>query len=125
MMRIMNVEQVGRLVRQARKAQGFTQAKLAQFCLVGGRFLSDLENAKPTCEIGKVLHILFNLGIKIEVNDFSCITSFLPEAQQPAALAALQEGMAKTSGSTKRHHKRHKMRKKIRRLKNGQLKKIE
>ena len=33
------------------------------------RFISDLENGKPTCEIEKVLKVVANLGIKLEVNN--------------------------------------------------------
>ena len=39
---------------QSRKIQNFTQVQLAQLSNVGTRFLSDLENGKPTCEIDKV-----------------------------------------------------------------------
>ena len=53
---------------QSRKIQNFTQVQLAQLSNVGTRFLSDLENGKPTCEIDKVIKVLANLGIKLEIN---------------------------------------------------------
>lgn len=63
------VKDIGNLVKKTRKKQNFTQIEFAQLSNVGTRFLSDLENGKPTCEIEKVLKVLSNLGIKLEVND--------------------------------------------------------
>ncbi|WP_428040612.1 hypothetical protein [Devosia psychrophila] len=34
---------------------------------VGRRFLSELENGKPTAEIGKVLQVLTALGIDMQL----------------------------------------------------------
>lgn len=68
-MQIKTIEDVGKLVKETRKKQGFTQVQLAQLSNVGARFLSDLENGKQTCEVGKMLKVLANLGIKLEVKD--------------------------------------------------------
>ena len=54
---------------ESRKIQNFTQVQLTKLSNVGTRFLSDLENDKPTCEIDKVIKVLANLGIKLEVNN--------------------------------------------------------
>lgn len=56
-------------VKQRRKKLKLTQTKLAGLCNVGTRFISDLENAKPTCQLGKTLKILNSLGVKLEVED--------------------------------------------------------
>ena len=66
---IKSAQDIGKLVKEARKAQNFTQVQLAQLFKVGTRFLSDLENGKPTCEIDKVIKVLINLGIKLELNN--------------------------------------------------------
>ena len=68
-MQIKTTEDIGKLVKETRKKQGFTQVQLAQLSNVGARFLSDLENGKQTCEVGKMLKVLANLGIKLEVKD--------------------------------------------------------
>ena len=68
-MQIKTIEDIGKLVKETRKKQGFTQVQLAQLSNVGTRFLSDLENGKQTCEVGKMLKVLANLGIKLEVKD--------------------------------------------------------
>ncbi len=51
---IKSAQDIGKLVKEARKKQNFTQIQLAQLSNIGTRFLSDLENGKPTCEIDKV-----------------------------------------------------------------------
>lgn len=55
--------EVGELVRRVRKEIGMTQGDLAGSSGVGLRFIVDLEKGKPTCEIGKVMHVLQMLGI--------------------------------------------------------------
>ena len=57
--------QLGRIVRKTRKEMGVRQADLALTSGTGLRFISDLENGKPTCQIGKVLKVLQTLGIRI------------------------------------------------------------
>lgn len=56
-------------VKQKRKKLKLTQIQLAGLCNVGVRFVSDLENAKPTCELNKTLKVLSGLGIRFEVED--------------------------------------------------------
>lgn len=64
---ISSSEEIGKLVRIYRKEQSVTQAELAALCAVGVRFISDLENGKPTVELGKVLHVLKCLGLEVAV----------------------------------------------------------
>lgn len=68
-MLIKSVKDLGILVKETRKKQNLTQVELAQLSNLGTRFISDLENGKPTCEIEKVLKVVSNLGIKLEVNN--------------------------------------------------------
>ena len=68
-MKITSTKDIGNLVKETRKKQGLTQIQLAQLSNVGTRFLSDLENGKPTCEVEKTLKILSNLGIKLSVQE--------------------------------------------------------
>ncbi|MCH7894281.1 MAG: helix-turn-helix transcriptional regulator [Proteobacteria bacterium] len=58
-------EQLGQIVRKTRKEMGVIQSDLALTSGTGLRFISDLENGKPTCQIGKVLQVLQTLGIRI------------------------------------------------------------
>jgi y4mF family transcriptional regulator len=60
-------EDIGHCVRAQRKAQGATQAEFAALCGVGVRFISELENGKPTMALGKVLQVLECLGLELSV----------------------------------------------------------
>ncbi|MBX9724939.1 MAG: helix-turn-helix domain-containing protein [Candidatus Obscuribacterales bacterium] len=62
-MRIRNSEDLGQLIREARQALGLRQKDVAAFSDCGERFIVDLENGKPTCQIGKALHVALMLGI--------------------------------------------------------------
>lgn len=55
------------IVRQARKEAGLRQAQAAALCGVGTRFLSDLENGKPTLHLGKVLKVLHGFGLRVAI----------------------------------------------------------
>ena len=63
---IKKVADIAKLVKEARLEQVFTQVRLAQLCNVGTRFIVDLEKGKPTCQLDKTLHVLVNLGIRLE-----------------------------------------------------------
>lgn len=56
---------IGSLVRRARKAQKLNQSDLALTAGTATRFISDLENGKPSCQIEKVLAVLQALGVEI------------------------------------------------------------
>ena len=62
-----DTKDMGACVRAQRKAQGATQAEFAALCGVGVRFISDLENGKPTMELGKVLKVLKCLGLQLSL----------------------------------------------------------
>lgn len=65
--KITTPEALGRCVRAQRKAQGATQAEFASLCGVGVRFISELENGKPTMALGKVLQVLNCLGLDLSI----------------------------------------------------------
>ncbi|WP_246680285.1 helix-turn-helix transcriptional regulator [Mesorhizobium sp. 10.2.3] len=54
---------LGRLVRAVRERRDFSQQEFADLAGVGRRFLSELENGKPTLELGKVLKVTNAAGI--------------------------------------------------------------
>lgn len=64
-MNVHSAKDVGVAVRRARKGAGLTQRELAQACGCGVRFLSDLENGKPTIELGRVIRVLNTLSIDL------------------------------------------------------------
>ena len=44
-----------------------TQSDAAALCKVGTRFLSELENGKPTLHLGKVMQVLRAFGLQVEL----------------------------------------------------------
>ncbi len=56
---------LGALIRQRRGARGWTQAELAARCGTGERFIVDLENGKPSCQLGKALTVAREVGIRL------------------------------------------------------------
>jgi len=60
-------QQIGEFVKSARKSLGVTQRDLALTSGTGLRFIIELEQGKPTCQIGKVLTVLHTLGITIKL----------------------------------------------------------
>lgn len=65
---LLTPEELGRIVKKERKAMGLTQADLALTSGTGMRFISDLENGKPTCQIGKTLTVLKTLGLRLALS---------------------------------------------------------
>jgi HTH-type transcriptional regulator / antitoxin HipB len=61
------LEEIAAAVKQERKRQKLTQAELAMGCNTGIRFIVELEAAKPTLQIGKVLHVVKRLGLGVVV----------------------------------------------------------
>jgi HTH-type transcriptional regulator/antitoxin HipB len=67
MQHITTVAELGKIIRAKRKQDELTQFEVACICGVGIRFLSELENGKPTVEFTKVLKVLHCLGLKLMV----------------------------------------------------------
>lgn len=68
-MTITSAKDIGLLVKEKRKNINMTQKEAASIAWVGVRFLSELENGKPTLEIDKVLNVARLFGIDIEANN--------------------------------------------------------
>ena len=60
---ITDAKSFGAALRQRRKSLGYTQAYLAEFTGFSVSFISDLENGKPTAELGKSIHLANLLGL--------------------------------------------------------------
>ncbi len=55
----------GNQVQKRRKELGMNQSELALVSGTGVRFISDLENGKETCELGKALKVLDHVGLDL------------------------------------------------------------
>ncbi|MFQ6023921.1 MAG: helix-turn-helix transcriptional regulator [Acidiferrobacterales bacterium] len=65
--KVKNPAHLGQIVRAKRKQDQLTQADVVALCGIGTRFLSELENGKPTLELGKVLQLVACLGLEVTV----------------------------------------------------------
>ena len=63
----MTAQELGRLVRERRKQLAMNQEDLSLVAGTGTRFISELERGKETCELGKTLSVLANLGIELTI----------------------------------------------------------
>jgi y4mF family transcriptional regulator len=68
MTKIYETRDIGIIVRNKRAEIGITQPQLADICGNGTRFISELENGKPTMQIGKVLDTLHVLGLDVLIS---------------------------------------------------------
>jgi y4mF family transcriptional regulator len=58
---------IGKIIKATRKKLGVTQRNLALTSGTGLRFIIELEQGKPTCQIEKALIVLRTLGLKIAI----------------------------------------------------------
>ncbi len=61
----MDIKEIGTILKNRRKAQGFKQTEAAGLLNIGVRFLSELENGKSTAQIGKVIEVAEGLGFEL------------------------------------------------------------
>ena len=61
-------QEIGARAKAARKGLKLTQKALALTSGTGLRFIIELEQGKPTCQLGKTLTVLNTLGIKITLS---------------------------------------------------------
>jgi y4mF family transcriptional regulator len=61
----MDSKKLGLILKDHRKSLGLTQTEVALSCGVGIRFISDLENGKSSCQIGKALLVIESIGLKV------------------------------------------------------------
>ncbi len=65
--KLLNAKEVGKAVKNTRKQLGVTQRNLALTSGTGLRFIIELEQGKPTCQLEKVLTVLRTLGLKLVI----------------------------------------------------------
>ena len=64
---VLSIGDLGQMLREKRAVKSMTQRDLAKAAGVGVRFISELENGKPTAEIAKVLKVIMTLGLELHV----------------------------------------------------------
>lgn len=63
--KLISAGDVGALVKNVRKARGLSQQDFSDLAGIGRRFLSELENGKPTLEFDKVLRAANAAGVDL------------------------------------------------------------
>ena len=66
-MKITDAASLGNAIRSRRKELNYTQGYISEITGLSVSFLSDLENGKPTAEIGKTIEVINLLGLDILV----------------------------------------------------------
>lgn len=74
MTNIRSTQQLGQLLRAARKQLRLTQSQLALAAGVGVRFIVDLEAGKPTLRLETVLLVIDALGGEINLSGLPGVT---------------------------------------------------
>jgi HTH-type transcriptional regulator / antitoxin HipB len=64
-MKITDSKSLGNAIRSARRSLDVTQDQLALTSGTNRRFIIELEQGKPTAQIGKVLQVLRTLGVSL------------------------------------------------------------
>lgn len=66
-MKVYDVKTIGTLVKQRRKKLHYTQATVSKYTGLSKSFISDVENGKPTIELGKLIFLMNSLGMDLIV----------------------------------------------------------
>lgn len=66
---VSDLKAIGALLRTKRKEMKLTQTEAAGLCNVGTRFVSDLENGKPTMHFDKALKVLNRFGLTFGIRE--------------------------------------------------------
>ena len=64
---IQTAADLGKAIRMKRKADNLTLTDVAGLTSVGVRFLSELENGKPTVRLDKLLRVVNALGLELHL----------------------------------------------------------
>ena len=66
-MKITDAASLGNAIRLRRKELKYTQGYISEITGLSVSFLSDIENGKPSAEIGKTIEVINLLGLDILV----------------------------------------------------------
>ena len=66
---VIDLKSIGTILRAKRKQMKITQKDATGLCNVGVRFISDLENGKPTMHFDKTLKVLRYFGYVIGMRE--------------------------------------------------------
>ena len=67
-MNISTTNDFGKAIRNRGKELGYTQSYISDVTGFSASFISDLENGKPTIELGRALHLAQMLGLDLSIS---------------------------------------------------------
>jgi len=67
MKKLLTAAEIGKRIREVRKAQGISQESLAGLAGTGQRYISELERGKATARLGEMLKVLNALGAGVYI----------------------------------------------------------
>jgi transcriptional regulator with XRE-family HTH domain len=67
-LQIKSVSDLGLVIRAVRRQSDVRLDDLAATASLSKQFVSDVEHGKPTVQMGRVLHLIEELGIQLEVD---------------------------------------------------------
>ena len=67
-MKVKNIKQLGAVSKIVRQSQSLDQETAGLLSGNGLTFISQFENGKETVQIGRVLNLLEQLGVELEIN---------------------------------------------------------
>lgn len=68
-MKFYDVSEFGKMIRQKRKALGYTQKDISEIGGFSVSFISDLERGKPTIELGKAISLANLLAMDLSLQN--------------------------------------------------------
>ena len=92
---IRDAADIGQVLRRTRKQQRLTQAEAAGLSDVGIRFLSELENGKPTVRLETVLKVLAAYGLELRLSG----PDLEPPTEPPAADSRFRQDDRRPTGT--------------------------
>lgn len=66
-MKVSDSLELGKAIRKRRRELAYTQKYISDVTGLSVSFLSDLENGKPTCELGKAIRLINLLGFDLNI----------------------------------------------------------
>lgn len=72
----------GTLLRNGRKTAGLSQVELARRLGTTQRWVSEVERAKPTAELGRVLQALEMVGVRLDAREAGAAEATAPAMPQ-------------------------------------------
>ena len=104
---VRDTQELGEAVRAYRKGRGVSLRTVSHFGNLSPRFLSEFERGKDTVELGKVLKVLYTLGLEMVIQPRNLAISGAPDLVGP--LATIREELEKQKREKEREKRQQEL----------------